>query len=62
VVKPETVREIIERLPGVQLVELANAAHDLHLDRPDEWREALIAFLDSLDGQRAWRGSINCVV
>jgi pimeloyl-ACP methyl ester carboxylesterase len=50
---PETAGEMVERLPGARLVEIAEAAHDLHLDRPDEWREALICFLDSPDCQKA---------
>jgi pimeloyl-ACP methyl ester carboxylesterase len=33
-----------------RLVELAGAKHDLHLDRPAEWREALAEFVDSLGG------------
>jgi pimeloyl-ACP methyl ester carboxylesterase len=37
----------------VRLVELTDAAHDLHLDRPDQWRQALSSFLDSLDTQTA---------
>jgi pimeloyl-ACP methyl ester carboxylesterase len=32
----------------VRLVELAGAKHDLHLDRPAEWRQALTEFVDSL--------------
>jgi pimeloyl-ACP methyl ester carboxylesterase len=43
---------------GVQVVELEGARHDVHLDRPDEWREALTGFLDSLAGgsgpRRCW--------
>jgi pimeloyl-ACP methyl ester carboxylesterase len=31
-----------------QVVELAGAGHDLHLERPAEWRDALSVFLDSL--------------
>ena len=50
VVEPRRAQEMAERLPGAKLVELPDAAHDLHLDRPDEWRQALIEFLDSLDG------------
>ncbi|MEA2581103.1 MAG: hypothetical protein QOE83_1995 [Actinomycetota bacterium] len=50
-VDPETLKEMSERLPRAQLVEITDAAHDVHLDRPDEWREALTGFLDSLDGQ-----------
>jgi pimeloyl-ACP methyl ester carboxylesterase len=38
------------RRPGVRVVEVPGAAHDIHLDRPAEWREALSGFLDSLDG------------
>lgn len=37
------------RLPHAQLVELAGAEHDLHLDRPAEWARAMSDFLDSLD-------------
>lgn len=51
-VTPETASEMTERLPSAQLVEVADAAHDLHLDRPDEWRGALMSFLDSLEGHR----------
>jgi pimeloyl-ACP methyl ester carboxylesterase len=51
-VAPETASEMTERLPSAQLVEVADAAHDLHLDRPDEWRSALMSFLDSLEGHR----------
>jgi pimeloyl-ACP methyl ester carboxylesterase len=42
-----------ERLSRAQFVEIADAAHDVHLDRPDQWREALTGFLDSVDGQMA---------
>ena len=41
-------RAMVDRLPGAMLVELPGAAHDLHLDQPTEWREAVIAFLDGL--------------
>jgi len=33
-IEPETAGEMIERLPRAQLVEIPDAAHDLHLDRP----------------------------
>ncbi|MGH3430756.1 MAG: alpha/beta fold hydrolase [Mycobacteriales bacterium] len=49
VVESEIATEMIERLPGARLVELHDAAHDLHLDRPAEWRKTLSGFLDSLD-------------
>ena len=42
-------KSMVERGRHVKLVEVADAKHDLHLDRPDEWRQALSAFLDSLD-------------
>lgn len=48
VVEPDIAREMMARLPGASLVEIPDAAHDLHLDRPREWREALSHFLDSL--------------
>jgi pimeloyl-ACP methyl ester carboxylesterase len=45
-------RDIYERmiaeLPSARLVEIAGAGHDVHLDRPDLWREQLTAFLDRL--------------
>lgn len=52
-VDAETAREMIRRLPGARLVELPNAAHDVHLDQPAQWREALCGFLDALDGRAA---------
>ncbi|HEX3977862.1 MAG TPA: hypothetical protein VHW96_16460 [Solirubrobacteraceae bacterium] len=36
---------------GARLAQLAGAARDLPLDRPDDWRETMAGFLDSLDGQ-----------
>jgi pimeloyl-ACP methyl ester carboxylesterase len=42
---------MVERGRHVTLVDVADAKHDLHLDRPDQWREALSAFLDPLDTQ-----------
>jgi pimeloyl-ACP methyl ester carboxylesterase len=52
-VDPEPAKEMTKRLSRAQLVEIADAAHDAHLDRPEEWREALTGFLDSVDGQMA---------
>jgi pimeloyl-ACP methyl ester carboxylesterase len=49
VINSDTAQEMTRRLPRARLVEIPEAAHDLHLDRPREWREALTAFLDSLD-------------
>lgn len=34
--------------PQAEIVDLAGAEHDLHLDRPAEWRRILVRFLDSL--------------
>lgn len=48
IVEPQTAREMMTRLPAASLVEIPEAAHDLHLDRPREWREALSRFLDAL--------------
>jgi pimeloyl-ACP methyl ester carboxylesterase len=50
VVDPETARKMTERLPGAQLVEIADSSHDLHLDRPHDRRAALTDFLNSVDG------------
>jgi pimeloyl-ACP methyl ester carboxylesterase len=52
-VEPQAAGEMVERLCGARLVEIADAAHDVHLDRPDEWRGALSGFLDAVDGRRA---------
>jgi pimeloyl-ACP methyl ester carboxylesterase len=46
-VEPETAAAMGRR-PGAHVVTLADAAHDLHLDRPGEWRDALTGFLDAL--------------
>jgi pimeloyl-ACP methyl ester carboxylesterase len=51
VVDSDTAEEMARRLPSARLVEIAEAAHDLHLDRPDEWRQALTGFLDAVDDQ-----------
>lgn len=37
--------EMLARLPRGRLVEVPGAAHDLHLDRPLEWRQAVESFL-----------------
>ena len=36
-----------ERLPGARFVEIPGAEHDLHLDRPAEWRQTVANFLAS---------------
>jgi pimeloyl-ACP methyl ester carboxylesterase len=43
---------MVARLPHTHLVEVPGAPHDLHLDRPAAWREALAAFLAALDQRR----------
>lgn len=37
------------RRARARVVEISNAKHDLHLECPDEWRQALSDFLDTLD-------------
>ena len=49
-VEPDVAGEMLERQPRARLVEMMDAAHDVHLDRPDGWQETLSTFLDSLDG------------
>jgi pimeloyl-ACP methyl ester carboxylesterase len=41
-------RAMVERGQRVNLVELADAGHDLHLDSPEGWRAAVSRFLDAL--------------
>jgi pimeloyl-ACP methyl ester carboxylesterase len=48
-VEPHIAEEMAERLPGTVLVNVADASHDLLLDQPDRWRQALTDFLDALD-------------
>jgi pimeloyl-ACP methyl ester carboxylesterase len=48
-IDPGTAKEMTRRLPTAQLVEIADAAHDVHLDRPDEWQAVLARFLNSVD-------------
>ena len=38
-----------DRLPQADVIEISGAKHDLHLDRPAEWRMAVCRFLDSLE-------------
>jgi pimeloyl-ACP methyl ester carboxylesterase len=45
----ETYQRMIAEAPSATLVDIAEAGHDLHLDRPDAWRAQLEAFLVHLD-------------
>lgn len=45
-------KRMTTRLPHARLVQIPGAAHDVHLDRPREWREALTSFLRSLQDAR----------
>ena len=45
---PEMADEMLARLPGAQLVTVANAGHDLHLDQPELWAVTLQNFLRQL--------------
>lgn len=49
IIEPQQVSEMTARLPHAEIIELAGAQHDLHLDRPREWQETLTAFLLSVD-------------
>jgi pimeloyl-ACP methyl ester carboxylesterase len=42
-------REMAERLPHAEFITLDHSDHDLHLHHPEEWRKALVRFLDSRD-------------
>ena len=41
------VERMVELRPGTQVVEVADAGHDVHLEKPDQWRAALLEFLGS---------------
>ncbi len=41
-----------DRLPQARLIEIPGAEHDLHLDRPAEWHQAVSQFLDSIGVRR----------
>jgi pimeloyl-ACP methyl ester carboxylesterase len=54
---PEVARAMAERLPGARVVELNAAGHDLHLDQPAAWGEALTAFLAEAERDAAQAGA-----
>lgn len=48
VVPVEQARLMLDRLPGSELIELPDAGHDLHLERPGEWHRILRDFLSRI--------------
>ncbi len=44
----DNARRMLARVPNAQLVEIPEAQHDVHLDRPAEWRAVLSDFLAAL--------------
>jgi pimeloyl-ACP methyl ester carboxylesterase len=53
IVPADVARAMVDDRPRARLVEIADAGHDVHLERPAEWRAALTAFLDALDASAA---------
>jgi pimeloyl-ACP methyl ester carboxylesterase len=45
VIRATDARAMVARRPGTKLVEIPDAGHDVHLDRPIEWRAAVESFL-----------------
>lgn len=39
------IQRMLELVPRSRLVEIANAGHDIHLDQPERWRQALETFI-----------------
>ena len=52
VVDTETVARMRATRPDTTVVEVVGAQHDLHLDRPGAWREALEGFLENMGDSR----------
>jgi pimeloyl-ACP methyl ester carboxylesterase len=44
----EVVSLMLTELPGARCAEVVDAAHELHLEQPALWRDAVTAFLDSV--------------
>jgi pimeloyl-ACP methyl ester carboxylesterase len=44
-----TAQAMTQRLASSRLIEVPGAGHDLHLDRPEEWRAVLTGFLEAVD-------------
>lgn len=51
-VSREQADEMLERLPGADLSEIAGAGHDVHLDQPGCWRNAISGFLRKRPNRR----------
>jgi pimeloyl-ACP methyl ester carboxylesterase/predicted nucleic acid-binding protein len=47
ILRPRIAREMTDRLPNARRVDVAGARHDVHLDRPAEWKAILGDFLDA---------------
>lgn len=45
---PDDAEAMAQRLRGVRVVEIADAGHDVHLEQPAAWQEAVCAFLAAL--------------
>ena len=52
VIPPEEGRELARRIPGAQLVEIAGVGHISYGERPDEFNDAVLRFLDRVSTQR----------
>jgi pimeloyl-ACP methyl ester carboxylesterase len=52
VVDAEAVERMRVTRPEATVVEVAGSRHDLHLDRPLEWRQVLTGFLMAAEGPR----------
>jgi pimeloyl-ACP methyl ester carboxylesterase/RimJ/RimL family protein N-acetyltransferase len=50
--EPADANAMAKRLPQARCVEIPGAGHDLHLERPEAWRRAVIEFLESIDQGR----------
>jgi pimeloyl-ACP methyl ester carboxylesterase len=53
ILSPADAQAMAARGRQTRLVELAGAEHDLHLDRPADWRRVVTAFVDELGAERA---------